>query len=196
LADILSQDAPSAYINKYLQSAANEIRDLISYVEQHRIPCLADITNRLFPALPLPDEVEKRDLEELTKSYDNLLSRVEALNSRMVVASFRHLDKVAQGGHVLLIGGGKFKLEALWTVLICQLVNPSIRFVTEVCSDYDLALKLMAARQKFDAAETRIQQWYTRMADRLFRDGIAQQQYASESMDGHLKPKRKALGRR
>ncbi len=93
-ADLYRDGQRQAELDRYLSAAAKEIKSAIEYARKHDLPYFADISNRLFTTLPLPDELVGRDLEALSKSYDELINRIERLNEKMIVVGWNHLQAI------------------------------------------------------------------------------------------------------
>lgn len=102
----------------YLARAAADLSNAMRLVEDNRLPFFGDIANRLFPALPLPSQLEDSDSArraQLDVAYQKLNTKLERLNARAIVAQWAHLRAI---GSVRAIAGGALKASALWTVLI------------------------------------------------------------------------------
>ncbi|MBI2190557.1 MAG: hypothetical protein HYU36_01065 [Planctomycetes bacterium] len=136
VADLLRDTPPET--QAYLRTATKELREVLARISRLSWPfCpVGDVANRLFPILPMPAEVEALTRAHL-QSYEFFLSKIAALNERVISVQWRHLRQIP---HVVVVAGGPHKLHALWTLLVAP--KP---FVTEVCTDAESARRLLRA---------------------------------------------------
>ena len=132
------------------------------------VPGIGDLNNRFFPALPLPTDVQVKELNRWTATYEELLRELESINQRLIAAEWRHVREIQA---VMAIAGGDFKLHALWTLLITGMLNdPSQRrLVSELCTDASTSTKLLEARASFEKSDPDVKKWFTTMSRKLFQ---------------------------
>ncbi|HKQ05965.1 MAG TPA: sugar-binding domain-containing protein [Blastocatellia bacterium] len=164
-ADLYRSDKNIPELDRYLDLASIELKAAIEFVQAAGLPHFSDITNRLFPTLPFPHEVEKPVLKKYTTAYNDLIRKLNRLNERMVVVEFNHLREIQS---VVAIAGGPFKIRALWTLLITALIDPSKRILTELTTDAESARTLMATLEAYNVADLEIKTWYEAMTKTLF----------------------------
>ena len=149
-----------------LRHVARELKVAVGFVEKRELPYFGDIGNRLFPVLPLPEEIEGRDLGRCTADYLKLMKTLDSVNNRTVVVGWRQLQEAPR---VLAIGGGPFKLRCLWTLLLATWLKPSNRVITELCTDSDTAQDLNRAQSRYGRLSDDEKSWYRTIMKKLFR---------------------------
>jgi len=169
ISDVYREDSQAVEIAAYLNKAAGDLKEVIKYVEDNEIPYFGDVTNRFFPSLHLPEGPHVETLDNHTKHYKKLIKKLECLNDRMVVVNWDQLREISS---VIVIGGGSFKLNALWTLLITKFLNASKGFITGISTDSETARKLLDALEAYNKAGTSVQQWYKTMAKMLFPENV------------------------
>ncbi|MBS1791655.1 MAG: hypothetical protein JST85_28355 [Acidobacteria bacterium] len=163
-ADLLRSVPEPPEMAPYLKRAAGMLKDAINLVERSKLPFFGDVTNRLFPVLPLPEELDAYENAGISRSYDKIINALDRINQQMVVVKWEHLRKIPS---VMAIAGGEFKVKALWTLLLTRLINPSKRTITELSTDSETAKRLLGALESYDR-NPKIQNWYRQMVQKLF----------------------------
>jgi DNA-binding transcriptional regulator LsrR (DeoR family) len=158
--DPMEQFAP------HLHWAARRFDDAVQFVQQQGLPYFGDIANRLFPTLPLPEDLIGRALPS-PNVYERLSTKLDELNRRAVVMDWAHLRGVPS---VWAVAGGALKVRALWTLLICRRLESSGRsgIVKELSTDIRTAIKLEDALDAFDKAPQDLRNWYSTIAPLIF----------------------------
>lgn len=159
-------------IDQYLSTAASELKAVVKLVERKsllvrdkHLPYFGDVANRLFPALPLPDELSTDNLDSISDAYEELNQSLTRLNSRMVVIDWGHIHKI----HTIVgIAGGPYKLYVLWTLLLANKLAPTKRIVTGLTTDAESAKNLLAALESHERADASIQNWYKALVEKIF----------------------------
>lgn len=157
----------------YLSRVALELIEAITFATQRGLGYFADIANRLYPCLPLPENLDEDALPEL-KDYANLLKKLDALNRRAVVMQWSHLRNTP----TWVTAGGSLKLEPIWTLAITRYIEQNRPFsrgrigsiLTQLTTDSNSARKLLKALREFQSAKPHVQKWYSDVVDILFQD--------------------------
>src|SRR6267154_2184111 len=102
----------------YLSRVALELIAAITFAAERDLGYFGDIANRLYPCLPLPKALDEGDLPEV-KDYGELVTKLNALNSRAVVMQWSHLRNV----DAWVTAGGTLKLEPIWTLAITRYIE-------------------------------------------------------------------------
>jgi len=150
----------------------SQLKRAQQFVAQHEMPYFGDVANRLFAALPLPDQImnpssEKESLNNYTRFYRKLISELDQVNQQSIVMQWRHLRDISS---VLAVAGGQLKVNCLWTLLLTGLLHPELRIITELATDDETAKQLLKARREYDRASAAVKDWYTDITADLFRD--------------------------
>lgn len=164
-------------VDPYLKKEADNLKGLVRFVEEQHISYFGDLTNRFFPALPLPRKLNPESLDDFTQRYRRLSEELSRLNERMIVANWSHIFKIK---FVIAIAGGPFKIDALWTLLITRYLKEK-RIIDELVTDAESALKLIDALDQYHQYEAQerkdgvgaagkgaICRWYKQQVDTLF----------------------------
>jgi DNA-binding transcriptional regulator LsrR (DeoR family) len=114
----------------YLRAAGPSLIQISQLCSQANLPLPGDMGNRLFPCLMMASELEHltdparlaADLRQFAPALQKISREVEELNARAVVMTWRHLRRT-RGVHV--IGGGRGKLQPLWTLLLAAYFDSS-----------------------------------------------------------------------
>lgn len=164
-ADLLRPGDQPEEIAPYLSRAAGELKTAIEFVRAKDLPPIGDVNNRLFPALPIPDrKLDSSFIQERTAMYEDLLRHLTRLNQRMISAKWDHLRRIPS---VMAIAGGPFKLNALWTLLITGVLDPSNRIIKALSTDAQSASRLIRALKAYNE-DPATKEWYQILVNRLF----------------------------
>jgi|GEM_PF-1915169 len=165
------RDPNKAHEDLYLDKAIPALTKVIEIVKTGSLPYPGDLSNRLFPALFLPEEINSQFKERSTEqSYESLVDQLEEMNRRMVVIDWGHL----RGVKTVVIAGGEFKRQALWTLLLTNLIGYTElgreRLVYELWTDAETAKSLL---RNWALLESRVDghelwDWYVEMSKKLF----------------------------
>jgi DNA-binding transcriptional regulator LsrR (DeoR family) len=169
LVDLFQSQPPEAAIHP--QSSVNDLRTLIETIRRNNLPEVGDLTNRLFPLLPLPEEIRdnsQEQLKELTKGYQRLNGMIERFNSRAIVVDWSHLRR---SGSVVAVAGGRGKIKALWTLLLPGCGAESRRVVKDLCTDTESASLLCEAIVQLRNVPPQVREFYEETSSRLFVPG-------------------------
>jgi len=150
---------------RHLQRISKDLRSALALAETTRMG-IGDLGNRLFPTIPLPNEVAAASLDT-PAVMARLLSRVESINRRALVFSWEHLRQV---GMVWAIGAGELKRHALWTILLCDTQGAEKgrrRLVESVSVDAASAMVLIEAKRAVDSSRA-LSSTFERLTKRLF----------------------------
>jgi hypothetical protein len=161
---------------EYLSRVATELIDAFRFAKEKCLEDFADVGNRLYPCLPLPQELEKLfpDLPK-RENYEGLKKRLDVLNRRAIVMNWSHLRNVS----TWITAGGKLKLKPLWTLAIIRHIEERERerrgivervsVMDKLTTDLTTADELLAAFDAYDAARPEIKQWYQDLSEILFQ---------------------------
>jgi DNA-binding transcriptional regulator LsrR (DeoR family) len=152
------RDAP------YLGRAAKDLRDTIAFARATGLPAFGDIGNRLFAAVPRPQQLAAHS-KDVSRAFAKVARVLAALNERSVTFQWQHLHATPV---VNVIAGSKLKVDQLWSVLLLGLLHPEKKLCTELTTDSEAADALIAAHRDFEGAPREVQEWYTRILPRLF----------------------------
>lgn len=98
-----------------LSQAVKTLREIVDAC-RGTLTTACDLGNRLFAALPLPGDLPHGSLDErLTADVTWVAALIDRLNLDAAVMSWLHLRRAA---NVHVIGGGRNKRPALWTLLL------------------------------------------------------------------------------
>jgi hypothetical protein len=126
----------------YLSRANPELKEAMALVQKNKLPFFGDVANRLFPALPLPDQLKSYRLGTLESGLRELTEKLKQLNKKSVTVSWKHLRGVQT---VCAIAGGDLKVNVIWTLLLASKLNPMRRVLTELSTDNKTAKVLIQA---------------------------------------------------
>ena len=130
-------------------------------VDKHKLPFLGDVGNRLFPALPLPDQLKAYQTIGLRQRYGELIVTLNALNRRSIVPHWNHLRDCHT---VLAIAGGQLKLNVIWTLLLASKLGPEKRVITDLSTDIMTAKRLIGAFRSLKT-QSGVEDWYRETID-------------------------------
>lgn len=147
-----------------LVRAIDDLREIMDFVSKNDLPHCGDVSNRLFPSLPLTDRLAHSQHQSLIGEYDKLINKLNVLNQRIVAIGWKHLHNIPT---VVAIAGGRLKLNAIWTILITGAIDPSKRVITELITDTVTARKLIGEIEKYKNDES-LAAWYREMTQKLF----------------------------
>jgi len=150
----------------HLDWAADKYRKAIEFTRERKLKHFGDAANRLFPVVPLPSELRKTPRPP-GADYDKLRQKLDELNNHAIVMEWEHLRKTPS---VWAIAGGRLKLHALWTLLICRRYerDKSRSLIKELSVDLRTAQSLESALNDFENASNIIQSWYAEICPRIF----------------------------
>jgi DNA-binding transcriptional regulator LsrR (DeoR family) len=151
------KDAP------YLSRANPELKEAMGLVQKNNLPFLGDVANRLFPVLPLPDQLKHHRLGTLESKLGELTEILNCLNEKSITVSWKHLRDVET---VCAIAGGELKAGVIWTLLIASKLKPMRRVVTELCTDNQTAKVLMQALNSL-RTEVGMLNWYRDVIEKM-----------------------------
>lgn len=159
-------DSPETRTVTHLDWAAGKYRKAIAFTIERKLKHFGDVANRLFPVVPLPSELRKTPRPSRA-DYDKLRQQLDELNHQAIVMEWEHLRKTPS---VWAIAGGRLKLHALWTLLICRRFerDRSRSLIKELSVDLRTAQSLENALNDFDNASNTIQNWYAEICPRIF----------------------------
>lgn len=163
-------------MDPYLYNVADKLEETIDFPRKRGLVPFGDNTNRLFAALPLPEEVKAESLSSHTTTYEALMKKLDELNSRMIVVEWKHLRSIDS---IMVIAGGEYKWNVLWTVLITNYIQrtespqPSKGVTTELCTDTQSAEKLLSALDDYKNSSDGVKNWYKEMSEKIFRDSTS-----------------------
>jgi DNA-binding transcriptional regulator LsrR (DeoR family) len=160
-ADVDRSEMKLEEIEPYIEGAATEVKQIGELAKKLGLPALGDVANRLFPAIPTsPDE-----LKNLEKQFDALISRVDQLNKRTVVAEWSHLRAISR---VRAVAGGVEKEAQIWTLLIVGLLSPDNRVITELTTDTSTAARLLSSLEVLRRRSSTERKAYQAITRQLF----------------------------
>lgn len=164
--DLPSDPDPTA---PYLSRVALQLRDALSFAQEHNLGYFGDIANRLFPCLPIPKELPP-DLPN-PSIFVELLDKLDALNHRAIVMNWSHLRNV----QTWVTAGGKHKHRPIWTLAITRFIERKRgrlenSILDQLTTDTQTATMLKDALEDFKRANDRVQQWYSDLTEILFQD--------------------------
>jgi hypothetical protein len=154
----------------YLSRVALELIDAITLAAEKNLGHFGDVANRLYPCLPLPDELSVDNLPA-HKSYEELATRLDALNQRAIIMQWSHLRNLP----TWITAGGELKQKPLWTLAIMRYIerherNSSIESVmTHLTTDSVTARYLLSALAAYKQAPPQIRSWYVDLSEVLLR---------------------------
>lgn len=150
----------------YLSRAADDLQRLISYADAENLPYPGDVANRLFPALPLPQDLPANGLDSYNEHFEVLNGMIQALNDRSLVMSWGHLRSAS---FVWCVAGGPLKVSALWTLLLAgQYSGRNDQLITAISTDARTAETLLDARKQLRRMPRPVQDWYREAVGQCF----------------------------
>jgi hypothetical protein len=166
MSDICRDDRSPALsdVEANLESAAVDIKRIIEFANNAGLPYPGDVANRLFPSLPLPNELPA-DLDKVKADISGLNDLIVQLNRRSVVMDWPHLRAIR---HVWAVAGGAYKANALWTLLLKGLIDKEGFLVSGLSTDADNAQKLVDAGEAFWGLVPGKLRWYEDMIGIIF----------------------------
>lgn len=162
----LLNDASGTRDVAHLAWAAERYKEAVKFTRANRLQYFGDVANRLFPALPLPAELQKSPLPS-PRVYESLRKLLDELNSRAIVMEWEHLRQTPS---VWAIAAGRVKLHVLWTLLICKQHEreKSKSLIKELSVDLESAKSLIKAVADYGSAPAAIQDWYAAICPTVF----------------------------
>jgi len=155
----------------YLSRVALELIEAIGLASEKKLGYFGDVANRLYPCLPLPNEVRVENL--LPRAYyQELVTKLDALNRRAIVMQWSHL----RNSSTWITAGGELKLRPLWTLAIMRYIERQKRsnsiesVMTHLTTDSVTARHLLDALVAYKQAPDRVQQWYADLSSVLFQE--------------------------
>jgi DNA-binding transcriptional regulator LsrR (DeoR family) len=157
---------PSAKMANYLVWASAKFRDAMDFAKSHGLPPFGDLANRLFPALPLPRNLDVDRLPS-AKDYDRLRKLLDVLNDHAIVMEWEHLRRIP---FVWAVAGGEVKVDVIWTLLISKYLESDRTrgLIKELTIDLATAETLEQALEDFYAGPPAIRNWYAKICPRIF----------------------------
>jgi hypothetical protein len=136
-------------------SFGKELLKHLNFAAEARTPGIGEMSLRMFPVLPLPQDLEEGQYTRELDAYRAVADRIRALNARTIAISPQHLkDCCLADGRVQLIAGGASKLRLLWTLLLPNLFQGETQqLINSVCTDLDSAQVLSRAADFVRASE-------------------------------------------
>jgi hypothetical protein len=155
----------------YLSRVALELIDAITLATEKNLGHFGDVANRLYPCLPLPNELSVDNLPA-HKSYEELIARLDALNQRAIIMQWSHLRNLS----TWITAGGELKRRPLWTLAIMRYIDRHERnsssesVMTHLTTDSVTAQYLLKALEGYKQAPPQIKSWYLDLSELLLRD--------------------------
>jgi len=167
MAEVMKESPNIMKAAPYLRTAVRDLEEIIEFVKKYELPFPGDVANRLFAALPLPNEVNQDNLDGYTRLYEQLNSLIRNLNNRSVVMQWRHLLGIP---NVWCVCGGRFKARALWTLLLAGLAENKKNqgLITALATDFESAQTLLGAWAQYKKKGRRLTEWYQRHVAECF----------------------------
>jgi hypothetical protein len=155
----------------YLSRVAVDLIDAIAFSAAKGLGYFADVANRLYPCLPLPDELAAKRPQ--FDDYVELVEKLDVLNRRAIVMQWSHLREIP----TWVTAGGDLKFPAIWTLAITRYLEkraaggsrPGSGILSKVTTDSATAQNLLNALNAFDTAPDIIQDWYAKVTPILFQ---------------------------
>ncbi len=155
----------------YLSRVALELIEAIGLASEKKLGYFGDVANRLYPCLPLPNEVRAENLPPRAY-YQELVTKLNALNRRAIVMQWSHL----RNSSTWITAGGELKLRPLWTLAIIRYIERQNRsnfaesVMTHLTTDSVTARHLLSALTAYKQAPDRVKHWYSDLSDVLFQE--------------------------
>ncbi len=162
----LLNDARGTRRVAHLAWAAERYKVAMDFTRSKHLQYFGDVANRLFPALPLPEDLRKPPLPSLDL-YKQLRRKLDELNSRAIVMEWEHLRRTPS---VWAIAAGRVKLHVLWTLMICKYYeqDKNRSLIKELSIDLETAKSLMKAFTDFLNAPAAVKDWYAAICPKIF----------------------------
>jgi DNA-binding transcriptional regulator LsrR (DeoR family) len=155
-------------VAQHLRLTARDFVEAIKYAESHNLPPIGDVANRLFAAVPLPHALIEPAKRPDADAYAGLSDKLKVLNDRAVVMEWAHLRRIPS---VWAVAAGEAKMQVLWTLLICKLVDADRNgtLVKELAIDLKCAEILSRALEDFTNGPAEIRNWYAAICPTIFQ---------------------------
>jgi len=163
----LLNDASGTRNVPHLSWAADRYKAAMNFTGLNNLRYFGDVANRLFTAVPLPNELRRAGLPSPTL-YEKLRKMLDELNSRAVVMEWEHLRNTPS---VWAIAAGAVKIHVLWTLLICKYheSDKNRSLIKELSVDLETAQSLERAFADFLSASAAVKAWYASICPTIFQ---------------------------
>ena len=155
-------------IERYIEGG----RELMTKASELGLEPLGDLVNRVFATLPFPSRLNaesNEDLGKLTEAYKTIGEDIAEFNQHLVTANWDHLRSIPT---LVVIAGGKYKHNTLWTVLLSGLFSEDTLLVKEICTDLETAEVLLNAKRDLDemqSSNSSKYEWFRNTSAHLFK---------------------------